>query len=85
MPVEDVGEIIDVLAVFRDGRFEPRKFKWRGRAHKIGRVNGRWAEHDGKYRVYHFAVVSDSDSFYELSLRTKSMEWTLDRFMVGEG
>ena len=82
--VEQVGEKVTVLARLREGRFEPVRFAWRGRRHRIRSITGRWAEHDGRYRIYHFAAVSDTDTFYELSLHTRNMEWVLDRFMVGE-
>lgn len=66
------------------GRFEPLRFSWQGRARRVRQVTGRWAEHDGQYHVYHFAVVSDTDTFYELSLHTRHMHWVLDSFMVGD-
>ena len=84
MSVEVVGEDIDVVAVFKNGLFEPRKFRWRGREHRVSDVNARWAEHDGSYRVYRFAVATAAHSFYEISLHTKHMRWSLDRFMPGE-
>jgi hypothetical protein len=82
--VQDVGETISVLARFMVSRFEPMRFEWQGRLHRVRRITGRWAEHDGQYRIYHFALVSDTDSFYEVSLHTRHMHWVLDRFMAGE-
>ncbi len=82
--VENVEEKIPVMVRFRENRFEPVRFRWRERLHRIRAVTGRWSEHDGQYKVYHFAAVSESDDFYEISFRTRSMEWWLDRFMAGE-
>ena len=81
--VQEIGENISVIARFRENRFEPVRFKWQGRLHRIRTVTGRWSEHDGQYKIYRFAVVSEADSFYELSFHTKHMEWVLDRFMTG--
>lgn len=81
--IQQVDEPIAVLARFQDGRFEPRKFLWGGRARAVRRVTGRWAEHDGQYRIYHFAVVSDTGSCYEMSLHTRGMDWVLDRVLAG--
>ncbi|HOO55182.1 MAG TPA: hypothetical protein PLN69_00030 [bacterium] len=82
--VTQVGERISVLARFSGAKFEPLKFAWNRRLHRISSVNGRWAEHDGEYRIYHFAVVSDTDTFYELSFHTRNMRWILDRYMAGD-
>jgi hypothetical protein len=82
--VQEIGEKVSVIARFRDNRFEPVRFKWEGRLCRIRTVTGRWSEHDGQYKIYHFSVVSETDSFYELSFHTKGMEWVLDRFTVGE-
>lgn len=80
--VQEVGETVPVLARFAGNRFEPLRFQWEGRPHRVREITGRWAEHDGQYRIYHFAVVSDTDTFYELSLHTRHMHWVLDCLMV---
>ena len=82
--MQNVGEDISVLARFVPGGFEPVRFIWEGRPRKVKQVTGRWAEHDGQYRIYHFALVSETDTFYEISLHTRHMRWVLDRFMAGD-
>ncbi|HOX28968.1 MAG TPA: hypothetical protein PLQ76_07445 [bacterium] len=82
--MQRIGEKISVIARFRGAGFEPSMFKWEGRPHKVKSVNGRWAEHDGQFNIYHFAVVSDTDVFYEISFHTREMAWVLDKFMIDE-
>ncbi len=83
--IQQVGESIPVLARFRDGRFEPRKFLWGGGVRIVERVTGRWSEHDGQYKIYHFAVMTDTGSCCELSLHTRHMVWLLDRVLAAGG
>ena len=82
--IHQVGDTIPVLVRFRDGQFEPLRFKWSGRTRLVDRVTGRWAEHDGQYRIYHFAIISDTESCYELSFHVRRMEWVLDRVLAGD-
>lgn len=75
--MERLNEPVNVVARFRDGKFEPTRFVWNGRMHKIAGVTGRWATSEGQYRVYHFSVVSDTDAYYEIEMNTRNMEWLL--------
>lgn len=75
--MERLNEPVNVLVRFIDGKFEPTRFSWNGRMHKISDVTGRWATTEGNYKIYHFSVVSDSQTYYELSLQTRNMDWTL--------
>ncbi len=82
--VHEVGEKVSVMAKFKDNRFAPVRFRWGNRVHRLREVTGRWSEHDGQYRIYHFAAVSESDGFYEISFHTRNMEWILDKFALDE-
>jgi len=72
-------EPIQVIARFRDGRFEPMRFLWNGRRHRVEKVTGRWATRSGHYNVFRFALVDENDTYFEISLDSKDMAWRLNR------
>ena len=78
-----VEENVSVISRFEGGKFKPVRFQWRGRTHRVREVTGCWAAHDGQYKIYHFAVVSDADDYYEMSFHTRDMSWYVDRMMTG--
>ena len=77
--VKDVGEPIAVLARFNRGQVDPLRFKWNKRIYDVDRVSGKWEEHEGQYKLYYFAVVTDVEDYYELIYSTRTMGWTLSR------
>jgi len=77
--VKDVGEPIAVLARFSRGQVDPLRFKWNRRVYDVDRVSGKWEEHEGQYKLYYFAVVTDVEDYYELIYSTRTMGWTLSR------
>ncbi len=76
--IEEVGEPIDVSAVFSRG-VRPVAFRWRGRKYAISEVTGRHSALKGGYRRYSFAVRAGTDEIYEIMLDTSSMVWRLER------
>lgn len=76
--IEEVGEPIDVSAVFSRG-VKPVAFRWRGRKYVVTEVTGRYSASKGGYRRYSFAVRVGTDEIYEITLDTRSMAWRLER------
>jgi hypothetical protein len=77
-----VGEPVTALSRFGRGRFSPVRVQWRNHLIRVRTVTGRWTQHDGQFFIYHFALVSDSDAFYEVSFHTRDMTWYLDKMAV---
>ncbi|MFH0881560.1 MAG: hypothetical protein V2A56_01100 [bacterium] len=79
MRYEDIGDRIEMIALFRDGRIRPLKFRWRNRVHKVERVNGEWATDQGQTRLYHYSVMTSGPDVYELTYNSDSRGWVLAR------
>ena len=74
----DIGDPIQVRAVF-DGRgIKPVDFVWGGRDYHVREITGRWRAAEGRTVLLCFAVVCGADVF-ELVLDTAGMRWTLAR------
>ncbi|MHB0976727.1 MAG: hypothetical protein ACYC1U_05980 [Candidatus Aquicultorales bacterium] len=77
--IEEVGESIDVSAVFAGG-IKPVAFKWRGHNYRISEITGRYSAQKGGYRRYAYAVRAEkTQEIYELLLDTRGMTWSLER------
>lgn len=76
--IEEVGESIDVSAVFAGG-VKPRAFRWRKRRYDISEITGRHSALRGGYRRYTFAVRTGADDIYEITFDTRDMGWRLER------
>lgn len=79
---QDIDENIDVIAQFTNGKMKPIKFRWKSRPVKVVQVTGRWKTDIGKYRVRHFAVVDESDNFFQLAYNESDMRWLLEKIWV---
>jgi len=79
MRFEDINDPIEVIAVFRQGKLRPLKFRWRDRVYKIERVNGGWVTDEGKNRLYHYSVSANSPDVYEISYNSDRFAWNIDR------
>ena len=79
MRFEDIGETIEVIALFDKGKLRPLKFRWKGRVFKIERVNGGWKSDQGEHRFHHFSVMSDGPDVYEISYNPDRFSWEIDR------
>lgn len=80
--MESLSEPIQVVVLFRNGRFEPLHFKWNGRQCRVKAVTGKWATREGQYKVCHFAVTNENGTYFEISLNTNEMTWTLERVIA---
>ncbi len=79
---QDIDEHIDVIALFISGKVKPIKFRWKNRPIKINQVTGRWKTDAGRYKIRHFAVVDDSDNFFQLSYDERDLRWMLEKIWV---
>ena len=74
----EIGDSIQVQAVFDGGGLRPVSFTWGGRDYLIDEITGRWKAAQGRAVLLCFAVVCGADVF-ELVLNTGNMRWTLAR------
>ena len=79
MTYEDIGNKIDVIALFQGGRMNPLKFRWKERVYRVERVNGEWVSDEGQTRFFHFSVMTSGPDIYELTYNNQSRVWTLSR------
>ena len=79
MRYEDIGDFIEVIAIFRNGNMQPLKFRWNGRVYKIERVNGKWVSDEGKTRFHHYSVMTDGPDVYEITYNPDRFAWEIDR------
>lgn len=79
MRYEEIGDRVEVIALFREGRIQPLKFRWRGRVYRIERVNGEWITDEGRTRYDHFSVMTTGPDVYELCHNRENRVWQLER------
>ena len=78
--VETIDEPVEVLTLFRDGKVEPLRFRWRRKVVRISRVTGDWvSSRTGRDRVHYYSVLGDGSDYFELSFHTRTFQWTLTR------
>ncbi len=79
MRYEEIGDKVEVIALFRDGRLRPLKFRWKDRVYRIERVNGEWVSDEGQTRFYHFSVMTNGPDVYEIRFNSGNRVWNLAR------
>lgn len=79
MRYEDIGDPIEVITLFRGGKMQPLRFRWKGKVYPVRRVNGGWLSDEGSTRFHHFSVMSDSPDIYELAYNSDTQNWDLSR------
>ncbi len=77
--ITEIGETIDVSAVFLGGHLRPVSFLWRSRKYKVKEVFGRYHDYLGKSKRFNFAVGTGSGDVFEICLDTATMTWELIR------
>lgn len=77
--VTEIGETIDVSAVFLGGHLKPVSFLWRRRKYKVTDVFGYYHDYLGDSKRFHFAVGAGSSDVFEICLNTATMTWELVR------
>jgi hypothetical protein len=79
MHYEEIGDPVEVIALFRAGQMSPLRFRWKNRVYKVERVNGRWSTDEGYLRCKRFAVSAGGPDIYELSYAIETQHWELAR------
>lgn len=74
---EKIGEPVDVLAMFSEGRIRPYVFRWKSRRYTVEKVNLSYTARDGLTRLFYFAVSSGS-TVYKLCFDSFRMRWELE-------
>lgn len=77
MHYEKVDEAVEVIVHFSLRGVVPLRFLWRGRAHRVEAVRGRWVTSEGQRRSLHYAVTAQGVGPCELRLDVDRMQWTL--------
>ncbi|RPH95074.1 hypothetical protein EHM69_05630 [candidate division KSB1 bacterium] len=79
MRVEEIGEAVEVIALFHSGRLSPLKFRWRENVYRVMRIQGGWTTDEGLTRYHHFAVVAEGPDVYELSYNERGHDWRIEK------
>ena len=74
----EVGEVVEVVAVFERTRVVPTVVKWNSAVYKIQSVSMVRSIFDGQTRVYFFDV-SDALNHFNLSFNTGTLKWRLEQ------
>lgn len=75
--VERIGEPVDVMVAFYQGRAMPRLFSWRQRRYEVKEVTAHWSDYEGEAKQHYFSVETDGANLYELVFNTYTLAWRL--------
>lgn len=81
--IESIEEPVEVLARFDRGAMAPFRFRWNQTVFRIAKVTGNWEDREGQYRRCHFAVLTDTNDYFELRFHLKDFVWVLSKTSVG--
>jgi hypothetical protein len=82
MRYEKMEEKVEVIAHFAIGKLQPLRFLWRGRAHKVTSVRGRWITLEGRKKCCRFAVMADGIGACELAFDLDTLSWAIESVAV---
>lgn len=74
---EYVGEAVEVVTVFKAGKFFPICFVSSGNKHKIKKINFAWKEKKGREVFNLFSVTDENNSVYKLYFCRNTLNWKL--------
>ncbi len=78
MQVEKTDEPVKVRADFSEGGgISPILLKRGARVYKVERVNGRWEDREGLYRIFCFSLTVDSGDVFQVAFRPGEACWKL--------
>lgn len=75
--IEEIGEPIDVVAAFTNGKLMPILFSWHSRRYYNLKVASVWNEREGESRLIHIIVTADTPNQYEICFNTGNFKWNL--------
>jgi hypothetical protein len=79
MQIEEIGEPIDVIGKFQQGKFTPMRLRWQGRVYNVGRITSSWVYTEGEHKEYYYALETDRKDLWEVRLDSRTFSWTLQR------
>jgi hypothetical protein len=80
---ESLNDSVDVLTIFTDGKFEPLRFRWKGKVVRVRKVTGSWSRREGQTLLRYFAVEGERADTYELCYDPRGPRWILSRAWTG--
>jgi len=79
---ESLTEPIEVIVHFASNGIRPIRFLWRGAAHRVETVRGKWTTLEGQRQCRHFAVTADGVGNCEIVFDLDSMIWKIESVAV---
>jgi len=74
--ITEINEIIEVAAVFFQGKVTPSWFTWKGNRIYVKEVKKTWTTMAAGEITIHFSAISEG-GYYELTFNQKSLVWIL--------
>ena len=82
MRIEEIGEPIEVIGKFQQGRIVPMRLRWQGRVYNVERITAHWVYSEGNHKEYHFALLTNQSDVWEVRLDGRTLCWTLQRICL---
>ena len=80
--IESIEEPIEVLARFDRGALLPFRFRWNQSVFKIAKVTSTWEDREGQYRRCFFAVLTESNDYFEMRFHVQDFSWILSKTSI---
>lgn len=82
MRIEEIGEPIDVIGKFQQGRVIPMRLRWQGRVYNVSRITGSWVYSENSHKEYHYALTTNQKDMWEIRMDGRTLCWTLQRICL---
>ncbi len=82
MRYETIAEQIEVIVHFSEKGVNPLRFLWRGAAHKVEKIRGRWTTLEGRKQRRHFAITAANVGSCEIIFDLDSMKWKIESVAI---
>lgn len=76
----EINEIIEVLALFKNSQIFPKQFLWKNKAYQVTNINYHWQERSGKEVITYFSIQCGQDT-YQISFNNTSYCWKIDKII----
>lgn len=75
---EEIGELIEAIVIFKNGKLLPQSFIWKERKYLVEQVNLEHQKKQGTSTLFCYSVSAQGNS-YELSFDNVNLIWKLER------
>jgi len=82
MRYEHLSEPVEVIVHFAKAGIRPLRFLWRGNAHRVEKVRGRWTTLEGRRQCRHFAISAGGVGNCELTFEIETMNWKIESVAI---